>query len=604
MQLTKYHLLIITNVILILHVQTNLAKPAEVSLASPVMGPSKQIVTLGPNNVSVEELAYWKRLTSPTLELKYKPHKVYANLVDILDSHEGKAFNFGQLNSDDVQNLIDFKPAESESCSPEMLSQKKATLDAATFNSMPNILNFLKHHMIRQENVCWRTFEVELLSEITEVPKKRRQVVTKLRQSFDGLHPKKSLLEEIDVHSPDFTIALATFMSTYGRDYLEGHSWTATNGDQATFTDIFKKLLYKPCRDVSDATRRFIDYYDQMSGEISTRGFKVVSKKAKQWLASGRICSALLEIDNNSEPNDWDIYKAYLSFELTPQGDQAGAPVSSSDRAIPANQPRVPVPSYDDDDDDDDEEHGQDTYDSDDDEEEEEESNLIRSHKDDEDDDDDDDEELDHYPSKDHDDDDDYYYDQAHDTSMIIQSSPIRTDSGDTNYYGDEEMEDDESEQNPSEQDLETHYNSDDDLVREEDEDEDDEEDDEESGPRRGSDDEEEEQEEEGEGEGEDDDEDQDGSDDEDEDVDDEDDDTDLNGNRIADISDDDDDFEDFDMFEDDDEDVMFSRPSIKKSPPAMPSMGSIPKPQAFTSGIFKKMEDAKLLAASGAQNK
>lgn len=361
--MTSLHLLIITNAILIITLQTICAKPTSVASVQPVMGPRQQVETLGPNNVSADELAYWKRLVSPTLESKYKPYKVYANLVDISKNHEGKVYNFDKLNSEDVQNLIDFKAANSESCSPTSLQEKKDNLEDGVYVTMPNIMNFLKHHMIRQENVCWKTFEVELISEILEIPKKRREVVTKLRQSFDGLHPKKSLIETIDMSSPDFTIALATFMSTYGRDYLEGYNWSASTDDEIVFNSIFKKLLYKPCRDVSDATERFIEYYDEMMNGISTRGFRVISRKAKQWLASGRICSALLQINANSKPSESDIYKSYLSFELSPQANIAKQSGANTNDAKP-NVPRKQIPSYDDDDDEDDQYGGHNESDS------------------------------------------------------------------------------------------------------------------------------------------------------------------------------------------------------------------------------------------------
>lgn len=602
---------IVSYVLLQLAQQIVHAKPVAAASDSTdaITGPSKLTVTLGADNISAEELALWKRLLSPTLEEKYKPHKVYANLIDILDNHVGIDFIYEDMTLDDVQNLIEFKAANSESCSPEALQEKKSNLDDELYKDKPNILNYLKHHMRRQEIVCWKTFEVELLSEVKEVPKKRRQVVTKLRQSFDGLHPKKKLLDGIDMTSPDFTIALATFMSTYGRDFLEGYNWSVTPSDEVVFTDIFKKLLYKPCRDISDASSRFTEYFDQLTNEtnkISTRGRKVISKKAKKWLASGRICSAVLEIDATSKPNSWDIYKAYLSFELSPQAKliaSSAMPVTTTSTTIATDSTQSTKPvrkvprDYDDDDDEDDgsedtdnaNDDGDDDNDHDDDEHEEEEEDDEENDGDQEESGKDVDD--DYYDDDDGEEDDERDEDELKsdannqrapfnviDTSSPHENTSPVTQTQDADYSDEEMVDDNDSEpevnsRSPVALNQQDQLESGDQSEAEDEDDEEGEEGDENQPQNQAAQ----------------------GEDDDDED-------TDLDGNKTSSMADIDDDDDDLDMmFDDDDDDDDFigtSASTTKKSPLLMPKPSDSTK--VFQTDIYKKINEAKKVAQGG----
>lgn len=321
---------------------------------SVIAKPSKENVVLAPEK---RELEVWLRLRSPTRQKKYTAYEIYTDLMNILDKHGHKTFSYEDLTSDHVQQLVDYKDANSETCSSaESMDEKKATLDEPIYQNKPNLMFYLKHHFKRQEVVCWKTFQVELGSEVNEIPGKMRKVVLKLRQSFAGHHPKKNLVDGVDLKSGDFTRAIATFMSTFGNDAVKDHQWTDTPADEASFTKNFKKFLFSPCRTTRDSITRFLDYYDQLTvgkKKLQRRARKMMNKRSKKWLASGRICSALLDIEEDDEksPNIHEIYKAYLAFKSSPQQ--------------PPADPAEPSDKKDDDDDEDDDDDDDDNDDTD-----------------------------------------------------------------------------------------------------------------------------------------------------------------------------------------------------------------------------------------------
>lgn len=257
------------------------------------------------------EASIWDSLLSNQRFQSYKPYHVYEDVSNLLNHHGDEEFNYSILSKANLRDLHDFKHVSAANCTPPTLESRRMLVGDPRFRKHPNLIHYLSHYQNQQEILCWSVFELELSTQVNDIPSGRRKFLKNLRRRLikeTGLQSNE-LTHGIIPNSEVFLPALARFMVS--REVKTGNPAPALS--EPEFTKNFKKLMFKPCRDIEDATHDLLLHFDQIrpTDNLRQHSHQVLKNQTKQTIAISHLCDAIFNINHNSIPSFRDLYQAY-----------------------------------------------------------------------------------------------------------------------------------------------------------------------------------------------------------------------------------------------------------------------------------------------------
>lgn len=259
------------------------------------VGPKTQLITKSTFMIDQEEILnltkisdreFWHKITDPSVT----PIRLYEALFNFRGRHNGH-FSLNGITSTDVDILISIQPMRLANCLHDNMRDRSLLVLSPHLYKYSKISEYIQHYNERSNNVCWKVFNMIILSKLQELPETTKASMDYLQTQVRYNCPTKKLYLGLPCSIKRIVSAFTYFLA---RD--SSFKQAIYSMDGAVSANDFYKILTRShgamCRQVNDVLGDTLEYFDESytSEEIPKPD---LGQATLTWMSNVRLCRAL-----------------------------------------------------------------------------------------------------------------------------------------------------------------------------------------------------------------------------------------------------------------------------------------------------------------------